>query len=147
MRLKQIGLNNQLNMISYIYADIYVIYRQQCWLTRDYRYCLSIASYVISVPFTAFTLTSAGLCNTLAPITYSCPTEKSICISSRADKRAVCGSVCSIANNNKHYYEYSVQALYADFESLKLLQLHPAPILFVACSQQEEGKLGWAFAI
>lgn len=144
MRLKQIGLNNQLNMILYI--SEYLCNLQATVLANTWLSILPIDCQLCYY-FTAFTLTSAGLCNTLAPITYSSPTEKSICISSRADKRAVRGSVCSIANNNKHYYEYSVQALYADFESLKLLQLHPAPILFVACSQQEEGKLGWAFAI
>lgn len=59
-------------------------------------------------------------------------TTQSICISSRADKRAV--GVRSIANNNKHYYDYSVQAqaLYADFESLKLLQLQPVLFLWPA---------------
>lgn len=68
----------------------------------------------------------------LLPCHCSCTaTSQSICIFSRADKRAV--GWRSIANNNKHYYDYSVQAqaqaLNADFESLKLLQLQP--VLFV----------------
>lgn len=70
------------------------------------------------------------------PCYSSCTaTTQSICISSRADKRAV--GVRSIANNNKHYYDYFVQAqaqaLYADFESLKLLQLQPVFFLLPAC--------------
>lgn len=83
----------------------------------------------------------------LLPCHCSCTAStQSICIFSRADKRAV--GWRSIANNNKHYYDYSVQAqaqaLNADFESLKLLQLQPVLFLLpAACSLTAGRELTW----